>query len=388
MPRSLTVPFARLVAHLRARPSSASHRSRRSVALLLATVVLVGLSGCGPTLGNVGLRQPVSAPNVWDNSDPAVLVDGGLTYLYGSSNNRMVPVRVITDYRGSIAASQNEWAANPRSAMDARPAWVSSSDASIWAPTVRNMGGTYTMWFAAHRAGATDRSNDQCIGRAFARSPLGPFAPEANPFYCGRPAESGSNWWGRGALDPEVFQAADGRFYLLMALSRSEQSIGVVRLGLDGLPEGGINGAPSYLAGKQFPWHDGTDDSTFGPGGFLENPSMIYEPKSATYLLFYSAGDWYSARYLTGFARCATPMGPCTLDGRGPFLTAGSGRSGAGGLTVFDDQQGSLRVAYATWTAGHEAPASNPTGAWSRQVTFSILDVSGTDPASQSITLR
>lgn len=376
------------VADVVSRPSKRRRHGAHMVAVAVAAITLVALSGCGPELGNIGLRQPAGAPSVWDDSDPGVLVDGGVTYLYGSSNNRTVPVRQITDYNGSIAASQQNWGSNPRSAMDSRPGWVNPSDAAIWAPTVRNMGGTYTMWFAAHRTGATDRPNDQCIGRAFAQSPWGPFFPESNPFYCGRPAERGSNWWGRGALDPEVFQGADGRYYLLMALARSEESIGVVRLGFDGLPEGGINGEPTYLAGKKFPWHDGTDDGTLGAGGFVENPSMIYEPRTRTYLLFYSAGDWYSSRYVTGFGRCSTPMGPCTLDSRGPFLNGGSGRTGAGGLTAFADQQGNPRVAYATWAAGHEAPASNPTGAWSRQVTFATLVIAGDDPASQTVVLR
>ena len=54
--------------------------------------------------------------------------------------------------------------------------------------------------------------------------------------YCGLPAEGAvggqppSNRWGRGALDPEVIRAKDGRLFLLVALGRTKDNIGVVPL--------------------------------------------------------------------------------------------------------------------------------------------------------------
>lgn len=93
---------------------------------------------------------------------------------------------------------------------------------------------------------------------------------------------------------------------------------------------------------------------------------MIYDPATRTYLLFYSAGQWYTARYVTGFARCATPLGPCRLDARGPMLMGGIGRTGVGGLTAFEDSGGALRVAYASWEAGRENQVG-PAGTYKRQ---------------------
>lgn len=113
---------------------------------------------------------------------------------------------------------------------------------------------------------------------------------------------------------------------------------------------------------------------------------MVYDAKSNAYLLFYSAGQWYSSRYNTGFARCSGPMGPCELDSRGPFLVGGNGRSGPGGLTAFRDAYGSLRVAYASWTQGHESEVGS-VGQYSRQVTWAQLVTGGTDPGSQSVRL-
>ncbi len=178
-----------------------------------------------------------------------------------------------------------------------------------------------------------------------------------------------------------------------MALSRTDKNIGVLELSSTGGVVGGTNAQPKFLVSlsKSIPWHDGTDDGSFTGSSFLENPSMIYEAKTKTYLLFYSAGRWDSSRYLTGFARCATPTGPCSVDARGPFLKAGSSRTGVGGLTAFTDDQGQPRVAYASWTAGHEAPfgaGQNPDGMYSRQVSLQPLVVEGSDAAEQTVKLQ
>lgn len=115
---------------------------------------------------------------------------------------------------------------------------------------------------------------------------------------------------------------------------------------------------------------------------------MIYDPATRTYLLFYSAGQWYTARYVTGFARCATPLGPCRLDARGPMLMGGIGRTGVGGLTAFEDSGGALRVAYASWEAGRENQVG-PAGTYKRQTHWGTLVRSaGGDPATQSIAIR
>ncbi|HEY4376878.1 MAG TPA: family 43 glycosylhydrolase, partial [Acidimicrobiales bacterium] len=248
---------------------------------------------------------------------------------------------------------------------------------------------------AGHNAAATtDHNNDQCIGRAWASTPMGPYAPEATPLYCGLPPEGAiagqpaSNRFGRGALDPDVFRAYDGHYYLVMALSRTKGNIGSIRLAADGGGVG-LNATPSILATQSLNWHDGSDDSGFDASkAFLENPTMIYEPHTKTYLLFYSAGQWYTSRYNTGFARCAHATGPCTLDTRGPFLKSGNGRDGVGGLTVFTAVDGNLMAAYASWQVGHEN-TSGDVGQYSRQTHWAKLVVSGdSDPSTQSISLR
>ncbi|MCU1498266.1 MAG: glycosyl hydrolase family 43 [Acidimicrobiales bacterium] len=376
-------------------------RFRRRSLLAVAAVVAVTsmLVGCGPTLGKPAVRQAPVAPRVFDNSDPFVLnVDGDL-YLFGSSNNKRVPVRRINSFNQTLSQSQSHWASvagspTTNNAMTVPPAWIDPGESDIWAPTVAKMGTKYVMFFAGHRSGAIDEGNDLCIGRATASGPAGPYAPESTPAYCGlAKVDPGANPWGHGALDPEIFRAPDGKFYLLAALSRTKNNIGVVGLTGTGGVVGGVNARPTTLASLStaVPWHDGTDNSSFTGSSFLENPSMIYEPLSKTYLLFYSAGQWDSSRYLTGFGRCTTPVGPCVIDTRGPFLKGAGTRSGTGGLTAFKDGSGRMVVAYASWTTGHEAPfgpGQNPEGIYSRQVSWELLAVNGSNPATQTITLQ
>lgn len=354
-------------------------RTVLTVAAIAAAVTLV--TACEPTVvvGQARVRQTANAPRVWDNSDPAVLAAGGKTYLYGSTNNKKVPVREITSFAGSLEDSRIDWGRNARDAMPTKPAWVNGSRHGgtwqIWAPSVIQIGSRYVMYFSSNRSGARDLQNDQCIGMATSSSPLGPFAPGSSPIYCGLKAEPGSNTWGRGALDPEVIRTPTGRLFLLVALSRTAHSIGVIPLMASGTNPGGINATPKTLVSQGLPFHDGTDNGTLNGSFFIENPTMHYDPATKTYLLFYSAGSWETSRYLTGFARCETPQGPCAVDKRGPFLKAGSGRTGVGGMTVFTDPAGTLRVAYASWQAGHESPSSNPGGKYSRQTHFAKLIV-------------
>jgi beta-xylosidase len=278
--------------------------------------------------------------------------------------------------------------------MPTRPAWVDAGEAEIWAPSVARIGTRFVLYFAAHHAGATtDERNDLCIGRAVSTGAMGPYAPEASPIYCGLPAEGAvsgqpaSNRFGRGALDPEVFRAPDGKLYLLVALSRTRNNIASVPLKSDGRPTGGLNTPASILASQSMPWHDGRDDGVLS-GGFLENPSMLYDAHTKTYLLFFSAGQWSTTYYNVSFARCGKPTGECVQDTRGPFLKTGNGRAGPGGLTAYISNAGQPRVAYASWTQGHESPSSNPAGIYSRQTHWALLRLSATtDPAQQSVSL-
>ena len=365
---------------------------RRSSTLALSTFVL-GIAACGPPLGTVvGLQAP-NEPNVFDNADTSVLVVDTTWYVFGSTNNMRVPVRTLTSPAGTLSQSQQAWAQNPRDAMPTLPAWVDPGESDIWAPNAIAIDGTYYLYFAARHGGfAADEDNDQCIGRASSATPAGPYVPEPAPIYCGAPPEGpqpglpASNSWGRGALDPEVFRATDGKLFLIATVSRTQKNIVSLPLTADGHVEGGMNAEGAVLAAQGAKWHDGVLDDQLGWGAFLENPSMIAEPLTGTYLLFFSAGQWYTQNYVTGIARCSSPTGPCT-QAPDPLLINGNGRTGAGGLTAFTDVTGGKWVAYASWTAGFENQVGS-VGQYKRQTHLQRLLISVTaDPKEQIISL-
>lgn len=299
-------------------------------------------------------HQPPQSPRApsWPNlSDPAVLPVGSTYYVYGSNllvqgSPVRIPVRAVTDLtRTYPLTGSGSWDSATAEALPTRPAWTNPTSTDFWAPTVGRFGSTYVMFFAARRPGIAG-GNDQCIGRAVASSPTGPFVPDAGAFTCGVPTSTSPN--GGGALDPEVFTAPDGSQYLLAAYSDTSQPIRVLPLDAAGRAAGPI----TVLAGLDFPWEY----------PFIENPSMVRTP-GGDYLLAYSAGDWRTGSYSTATARCSGPLGPCTkAPARSPWLVSGNDRSGTGGLTFFARADGTTMAAYASWNTDCEASPS-PTAA-------------------------
>ena len=93
------------------------------------------------------------------------------------------------------------------------------------------------------------------------------------------------------------------------------------------------------------------------------------------YLLFYGAGDWWSAFAGIGYAVCDTPVGPCTdRSTRGPWLGATAGALGPAGPAPFVDRDGTLRLAYHAWT---KAVGYDRDGARSLFVTSLTMDRRG-----------
>jgi hypothetical protein len=280
-----------------------------------------------PDPGQVVRPTTLGEPNVPHTADPSVLVDGGITYVYSTRTNLRLPVRALANPDQTYTEPQIDSIA--RETMPYHVPW--SSDDQVWAPSVAHIGGRYVAFFAASRIGAPDPANPQCIGRAWANSPMGPFVPEGFPVHCGN--------GGHGALDPEVTRATDGRLFLLAAFGGSNTDIWSIPL--DG--NGNLAGAPVALLTRNQPWED----------WFQENPSMIWDGRN--YVLSYSVGHWTSGTYMTGIARCTSPTGPCSSSPVGPWLSSIGDRTGPGGLTFFVGADGAPRVAYHTYAAGMEA---------------------------------
>lgn len=287
-------------------------------------LVAIAKASQRPAVGEVVPPTTLGSPNVANLADPSVFVEGGVTYVYGTTNYRKVPVVKLSSPDGTAG----DFAATD--AMPTKPAWAMTTE--IWAPTVNKVGGRYVMFFAAHRSGAPNPNADQCVGRAVATSPLGPFTPDAGPVTCGA---DGVN----GALDPSLFIGPDGEPTLLVAMGGSNTNL--FSISLDANAD--VDGPIVALLKREQPWQD----------WFLENPAMIWDGQQ--YLLAYSAGRWDSANYMTGVARCATPAGPCTDQPSGPWLASIGDRVGPGGLEFFVGPDGAARVAFHTYPAGNLA---------------------------------
>lgn len=292
--------------------------------------------------------QTIRAPQWPDVSDPAVLTEAGKYYVFGSNTNvRNVPVRTVTSL--STSYSLSGWEAVTAEAMPTRPAWARQDERTLWAPTVAKLAPNFfVMYFAANRPQPPLPWNAQCIGRAYASAPQGPYTPDPTPITCGIDGTG-------GALDPEFFHdPVGGGDYLLAAFSDTTWSIHVIPVDTWGTPLRASDAQPARiteleraLVGKQTPPEP----------GFIENPSMRYDASTGTYVLAYSYGAWNSSNYATGVVRCASPVGPCSLQSATPWLASNGVRTGPGGLSFFGALDGSTRAVYATWPALHEGQA-------------------------------
>lgn len=295
----------------------------------------------GPLERTIGVDPPV-LPNV---SDPSVVTFEGEYYVYASDHHHRAPVTVVDDIDTAIGGLA--WFLSTHDAMPVPPAWA-ANDRQHWAPTVGRVGDRWVMFFGTDRRDPPQPHNAQCIGRAFADHPAGPFVADPTPFDCGIGGAG-------GALDPELFTSADGRTWLLMTYSDTDAPIRSVRLDERADAVGGV----TTILDRRWGWEY----------WFIENPSMTHDPIRGDYVLAYSAGRWSEPGYSTGVARCSTPAGPCASNPTGPWISSGRGRTGTGGFTFFTDLDGRTRGMLSSWQDGAELQV--PRAASTLQVSFS-----------------
>ena len=311
--------------------------------LLLGCVVALALLGGG--IGNAasaadastrGARpSPVGSDRFaagqyyrGDFPDPSVLRWGSKYYAYSTTVAGLnLPVIVSTDLLhwrvvGEGLTRPARWAALRRVG--------NRQVATTWAPTVARFGDRFVHAYAT-RTRAKDHR--MCISFSTSRHPWGGFVDRTRrPFLC--PST-------RGAIDPHFFTAPDGARYLIW---KSEQTpVYPSQLWSTRLSSTGTRfvGPSSKLLTTQDPWE----------GRLIENPAMI--AYAGRYYLFYSAASYANSTYATGYATCATPLGPCTRAASTPLLATGGLVSGPGGAMPFVDAARRLRLAYAAWDYGN-----------------------------------
>ena len=319
-------------------------RGRRQLLLLAATALLAACGG-GEEKPASTFRNPVHAENF---PDPFLLRVGGTWYAYATN-----------DEDGNVQTLTSPDLVTWTKAADALPqlgAWAFPG--KTWAPEVLELDGRYVLYYTANAADA----GVQCIGRAVADSPAGPFEDEARqPLVCRR-AEGGS-------IDASPFRDEDGLPYLLW--KSDGNSIGedtwiyAQRLSADGLK---LTGRASRLVKQDAGWE----------AGVVEAPTLWLE--AGRYYLFFSGNGFDGDLYAVGYATCEGPLGPCRDAPENPILSSACDASGPGHQTIVRDDDG------ATWLAYHAWPASS--GEEERELWLDRLVWEGGKPAVKGPTCR
>lgn len=285
---------------------------RRTLVATVAVVAAVLLTAAPAGAASAVPAYPGDFP------DPFVLVVGTTYWAYSTgSAGRNLQVMSSADLKTWTAA------ADP---LPALPAWAQPG--FTWAPGVLSSGGTFLMYYTVRDAA----SGRQCISVASSTGPAGPFADTSSaPLVC--------QLTNSGSIDPTPFVAATGS-YLLWKSDDNARGQPTHLWAQELSPDGrALVGTRALLLTQDRAWQSPV----------VEGPSMI--ASGGLYYLFYGAGDWNSASAAIGYARCSTPLGPCTNKSTtGPWMSSHGAAVGPSGPAVFVDVAGSTRIAYHAWT--------------------------------------
>ena len=305
----------------------------RKLALLLAALVLASCGGGGDeqtvdrgattaetaaAADGATYQNPVHEENF---PDPHVIEADGKYYAYATN-----------DPDGNVQTLSSpdlvEWEQGP-DALPEMPTWAYAG--KTWAPEVLQVGGKYDLYYTANAA----ELGKQCVGRAVATKPLGPFVDKTKkPLVC--QVDEG------GTIDASPFRDEDGSLYLLYKNDGNccglDTYIYSQKLSADGLK---LVGPAKRLVKQDAPWE----------GPLVEAPTMWNE--EGRYFLFFSGNTFDSAMYATGYASCDAPMGPCEDAPENPILKNACDASGTGHQTIVEDDDGE------TWIVYHAYPGES-----------------------------
>jgi beta-xylosidase len=307
-------------------------RLRVVAALALAATVVVGCGGSGSGSGSGSRPRAASSSGTnsgagagtysnpvyaGDFPDPGVLRVGRTYHAYGTQG-------AGDNIQTLTSPDLVHWRAGDDALPDLGP-WAEAGN--TWAPEVLAIGGRYVMYYVAR---ATD-AGVQCIGRATASGPAGPFTDSsARPLVCQRGLG--------GSIDPNPFRAADGTLYLYWkndgnCCGRPVHLWGQ-RLGADGAT---LTGNPVALMTNDRPWQ----------GNLVEAPEMV--ARGGAYTLFYSANDYGSTKYGIGYASCRAPLGPCVDRSDAALIASDTVAAGPGHCYVVVTPAGATELLYHAW---------------------------------------
>lgn len=265
--------------------------------------------------------------------DPAIVLVGDTYHAYSTTTGgAALPVMTSSDLITWTARGD---------ALGTGPSWAPTTSVgwSVWAPTVVELP---TGGFLAAFAAQTGNGARRCIALATASSPLGPFtAVGSAPFVC----EPDPN----GALDPFLIVDDDDVPWLIWkneGVAPGHPTLASRRTGFWSrqLTDDGV----AWRSGSSVHFlMETTEAERPWQGTLVENPAMA--AWDGSYFLTYSANQYDSTAYATGWARCSTPGGPCSQPSIHPLLSSDDDRLGPGGPAPFVDKSGVLRLGYHAW---------------------------------------
>lgn len=261
-----------------------------------------------------------------DFPDPHVVRFGETYYAYA------------TGFRYSTSPDLVTWA-HPR-ILELRSLWTSRD---LWAPEVAETSAGYVLYYTGRSSLPTPAGDlpAQCLGRAVAETPEGPFVDElSDPWLC-QPDEGGT-------IDASPFVDADGTRWLLYKndgnCCNRPVKLWIQELSADGLS---LVGEPIDL---------GIAADNRWEGAVVEAPTLWLH--DGTYYLFYSANAYYDASYAVGYATAQTVSGPYAEADENPILHATFDdlrddpslvAAGPGHQSIVADAEGELWIAYHAW---------------------------------------
>jgi beta-xylosidase len=308
----------------------------RGFSITTTAIAVVIVAGCG---GSGGAAKKTAASPAHASAPSASVSARAGSYVnpvYDQDFPDPAVLRVSTTYHAyatqgggkNIQTLTSPDLVHWRPGNDALPKLGAWADAgSTWAPEVIGVGGRYVMYYVAK----ANQQGVQCIGRATAASPAGPFTDTAAaPLVC--QASLG------GSIDPDPIRAKDGKLYLYWKNDGNccgkPVHIWGQRLRADG---GALVAKPTPLLTNAKAWQ----------GNLVEAPEMVAH--GGAYVLFYSANNYASADYGIGYATCRTPLGPCTDRSSASMIPSNGKAAGPGHCFVIATPGGTTWMLFHAW---------------------------------------
>jgi hypothetical protein len=291
---------------------------RSAMAAAVSAAWVIGVSVSSASASQLTVTLGVVGPVIrGDAPDPSILVVGHTYFAYATDSGvNNVPVYESTDLTNWQLVGD---------AMPDLPSWAAVGYS--WSPSVTEApGGGYQLFYDAY----DEEDGTQCIGRATASSPLGPFIdPSSTPFLCQQALG--------GSIDASVFQRDGGDF--LVWKSDRIAGIWAQRLGPD---DASVVGSRRLLLTPTASWEQSV----------VEGPTMLQIGSATT--LWFSAGAWSGAGYSIGMVTCDSPLGPCDTSSATQELKTDGMLLGPGSPSFFDSH-GAVEMAFSAWVSDGRA---------------------------------